>query len=178
MGIRSSTKLQICWVLEVVLADKEATLVFIPFLGGSKLFWLSMIFFFRATTLCSYSGMGYWYFWHAYNCRVYTRLACSLVCDILSWRIDMLFMESFVLHLKLNCRCVVDDFITNIPHQLGYWLLEIATDPWGPVCYLTLYFVVSIWMTPLETSHKLNSLWNMTIHTFFVHWLTWRQTIG
>jgi len=25
--------------------------------------------------------------------------------DILSWRIDMLFLESFVLHVKLNCWC-------------------------------------------------------------------------
>lgn len=39
----------------------------------------------------------------------------------------MLFMESFVLHLKLNRRCGFDDFIMSTPCRLGHWLLKIAT---------------------------------------------------
>ena len=52
------------------------------------------------------------------------------------------FMESFVLHLKLNCQCGVVLMTSSQihPHQLGHWLLKIAT---GPLTY-TLKIIIII----------------------------------
>lgn len=73
--------------------------------------------------------MGYWFCWHAYNCRIYTRLACRPV--FLSWRIDMPYLESFVFYFafEVNYDYIADNLTSNINPSSWLLAIKLATKP-------------------------------------------------